>query len=119
MEKLRLLGVLCMFVIALVSASTTSNDPLASNLLNAVFIISCAVIGVWLLRKMTARETLTARQKVFRKRSRRRFGMAVEFPLTDRRNVVVLQDRRQLADRRKVKNDLDDQKGIHAKVASN
>ena len=31
MEKLRLLGVLCVFVIALVSASTTSNDPLASE----------------------------------------------------------------------------------------
>lgn len=119
MEKLRLLGVLCMFVIALVSASTTSNDPLASNLLNAVFIISCGVIGVWLLRKMTVRETPIAKQKVFRKRSRRRISLPVEFPLTDRRNVIVLQDRRRLADRREVKNDLDDQKGIHTKVASN
>jgi len=119
MEKLRLLGVLCIFVIAIVSASTTSNDPLASSLLNAVFIISCGVIGVWLLRKMTVRETPTARQRVLRRRSSRRFDLSVEFPLTDRRKVVVLQDRRRLPDRRKVKNDLDDQKDALTKTASN
>ena len=51
MEKLSLLGVLCMSGIALASACTISNDPLVSNLVNAVFIISCCVVGVWMLRK--------------------------------------------------------------------
>ena len=120
MEKVRLLGVLCIFVIALVSASTTSNDPLASNLLNAVFILSCGVIGVWLLRKIGPREPPIARQKTLRQRRSRRVDLPVEFPLTDRQKVIVLQDRRRLADRRRVKNNLDDQKDdVPTKIASN
>ena len=58
MEKLRLLGVLCMAVIALASAFMGSNDPLLSNLINAVFIISCGVIGIWLLRKINPSENM-------------------------------------------------------------
>ena len=119
MEKLRLLGVLCIFVIALVSASTTSNDPLASNLLNAIFIISCGVIGVWLLRKIGTHETPTERRKVLRQRRNRRINPSVEFPLTDRQKVIVLQDRRRLADRRRLKNTHEDQKDAPTKMASN
>ena len=114
MEKLRLLGVLCICVIALVSVSTNSTDPLASSLLNTVFIISCGVIGVWLLRKTDLSENLRARQ-----RDSRRFGVPVEFPLTDSLDVIVIKDRRQLPDRRKVKNDFDGQNGILTKMASN
>ena len=114
MKKSSLLGVLCIGVIALVSASTNANSPLASGLLNTVFIISCGVIGVWLLRKTELSEALRVRQ-----RDSRRFGLPVEFPLTDSMEVIVIQDRRQLPDRRKIKNDFDDLKGIHTKMASN
>ncbi len=115
MEKLRLLGVLCICIITLVSVSTNSNDPLVSSLLNTVFIISCGVIGIWLLRKTNLSEPL----RVVRQRGSRRFYLPVEFPLTDSRGVIVLQDRRQLPDRRKVKNDFDAQKDMHTKMASN
>ena len=115
MEKLRLLGVLWVCIIALVSVSTNSNDPLVSSLLNTVFIISCGVIGILLLRKTNLSESL----RVVRKRVCRRFNLPVEFPLTDSREVIVLQDRRRLPDRRKVKNDFNDQKGIPKKMASN
>jgi len=113
MEKLRLLGILCISVIALVSASINSNDPLVSNLLNIAFIISCVVIGVWLLRKTNLREVLTVRQSVSR-----RVALSVEFPLTDSGEVIVIQDRRRLPDRRMEKTDFGDQKGILTKMAS-
>jgi hypothetical protein len=113
MERLRLLGILCICVIALVSASTNANDPLASGLLNAVFIISCGVIGVWLLRK-TITKTLRVRQ-----RGSRRIYLPVEFPLEDSQRVIVIQDRRSFPDRRKEKYGLDSLKGIPTKMASN
>ena len=56
MNKSHQLGVLCIAVIAFASAFTSSNDPHLSNLLNAVFIISCGVIGIWLLRKINPSE---------------------------------------------------------------
>ena len=114
MERFRLLGVVCICAIALVSASINSNNPLASTLLNAVFIISCGVIGLWLLHKTNLSNTLRVRQK-----ASRRFDLPVEFPLTDSRNVTVIQDRRRLVDRRKIINDFISQKGIHTKMASN
>ena len=115
MEKLRLLGVLCICVIALVSASANSNNPLVSNLLNTVFIISCGVIGLWLLRKTN----LSAPLRAVRKRVSRRFNLPVEFPLKDSQGVCVIQDRRRLPDRRKIKYVLDDMKVISAKMAKN
>jgi hypothetical protein len=114
MEKLRLLGVLCICVIALVSVSTNSNDPLASSLLNAVFIISCAVMGIWLLRKINLSKTLKVRHG-----AGRRSDLPVEFPLMDSREVSVIHDRRRLLDRRKVENYFYDQKGMFTKIASN
>ena len=114
MEGFRLLGVVCICAIALVSASINSNNPLASTLLNAVFIISCGVIGLWLLHKTNLSNTLRVRQK-----DSRRFDLPVEFPLTDGRNVTVIQDRRRLVDRRKIINDFLSQNGIHTKMASN
>lgn len=113
MEKLRLLGVLCIYAIALVSALTDSNNPVASSLLNTVFIISCGVIGVWLLRKTSFIESPPAR-----KRRNRRFDQPVEFPLTDSSKVTVIQDRRRLPDRRKVNHDIVDQQDIPKKMAS-
>ena len=115
MEKFRLLGVLCICVIALVSASAHSNNPLVSNLLNTVFIISCGVIGLWLLRKTNLSETL----RVVRKRVSRRFDLPVEFPLEDNQGILVLQDRRRLPDRRETTYVLDDMKVMHTKTASN
>jgi len=114
MEKLRLLGVLCIFVIALVSALTNANDPLVSGLLNTVFIISCGVTGVWLLRIKGLSEVLRVRQ-----RGGRRFGLPAEFPLTDSLGIIVIHDRRQLPDRRMAKNNFYDQKVIATKMASN
>jgi len=115
MKKSSLLGVLCICVIALAgAASTNANDPLASGLLYAVFIISCGVIGVWLLRKTDLSQTLIVRQK-----GSRRLDKPVEFPLESSQGVIVIQDRRRLPDRRKVKNDSDDLKVIPGKMASN
>ena len=114
MEKFRLLGVVCISAIALVSASMNSNDPLASTLLNAVFITSCGMLGLWLLHKTKLRKALRVRQI-----DSRRLDLPVEFPLTDSRSVIVIQDRRRLADRRKVINDFVAQKGVLTKMASN
>ena len=114
MEKFRLLGVVCICAIALVSASINSNNPLASTLLNAVFIISCGVIGLWLLHKTNLSNTLRVRQK-----DSRRFDLPVEFPLTDSRNVAVIQERRRLVHRRKIINDFVSQTGILTKMSSN
>ena len=114
MKKSSLSGVLCICVIALVSASTKATDLLASGLLNTVFMISCGVLGVWLLRKTDLSQTLIVRQ-----RGSRRLDLPVEFPLTGSRGVILIQDRRRLPDRRKVKNDFDDQKGMPTKRASN
>lgn len=112
MKKLYLLGVLCICVIALVSASMNTNDPLASGLLNTVFIISCAVIGVWLLRKTNSSETLIVRQ-----RGSRRLNLPVEFPLTDSQGLSVVKDRRRLPDRRKAEHGIGDLRGMLSKMA--
>ena len=112
--KSRLLGILCICVIALVATSTNANGPLASGLLNTVFILSCAVLGVVLLREAHLTQTLIVRQ-----RGNRRYDMPAEFPLEDSQGVIVIQDRRRLPDRRKAKYDLDDLKTKHTKMASN
>jgi hypothetical protein len=114
MKKSHLLGAVCACVITFVSASTNANDPFTSGLLNTIFIISCGVIGVWLLRKTDLIQTLIVRQK-----GSRRLDLPVEFPLTDSRGVTLIQDRRRLPDRRKIKNDFNDMKAIPAKKASN
>ena len=114
MKTLFLLGVLCICVIALVSTSTNANDSLALDLLNTVFLISCGVIGLLLLRKVNLSQILVVRQ-----RGGRRSGLPVDLPVTDSRGVTIIQDRRQLSDRRKVKNDFDNQKVITAKKARN
>ena len=108
------MGVACICVIALVSASMNVNDPFAAGLLNTIFIISCGVIGVWLLHKTNLSEVLKVRQK-----GSRRSDLPVDFPLMDSREVNVIQDRRQLLDRRKVKNNSDDLKILPRKMASN
>ena len=113
MKKSGFLGVLCIGVIALVSASTKASDPLASGLLYAVFIISCGVIGVLLLRKANLFPTL-----IVRKKDGRRFDMPVEFPLESSQGVFVIQDRRRLPDRRKAKVNFDNLNARHPKTAS-
>ncbi len=114
MERFRLLGVLCVCVITLVSVLASSNDALVSSLLNMVFIISCGVLGACLLRKTILCESLRA----VRQRISRRFDLPVEFPLTDGRGVIVIQNRRRLADRRKLEDNFYEQRGIHTKMAS-
>ena len=112
MKKLHLLGALCICVIAPVSASTNANTPLSPDLLNTFFIISCGVIGVFLLRKVNLSQTLIIRQK-----GSRRFDLPVEFPLTDSQGLIVVKDRRRLSDRRKAKHGIDDLKVILSKIA--
>ena len=51
-----------------------------------------------------------------RQKSSRRFSLPYEFPLIDCQGVVVYQDRRRLADRRKEKCGLDDLKVILSKM---
>ena len=114
MKKSSLSGVLCICVVVLVSASANATDPLVSGLLNTVFIISCGVIGVWLLRKTDLSQALIVRQS-----GNRRFDLPVEFPLTDSRGVVLIQDRRQLPDRRRLKNDSGGLKVMRSKMAGN
>jgi hypothetical protein len=54
---------------------------------------------------------------IARKKSSHRFDLPVEFPLTDSREVFVIQDRRRLPDRRKAKYGLDDLKIILSKMS--
>ena len=112
MKKLHLLGALCICVIALVSASTNANDLLASGLFNPFFLISCGVIGVFLLRKANLSQTLIVRQ-----RGSRRFDLPVEFPLTDSQGLFVVKDRRRLPDRRKAEHGIGDLRVILSKMA--
>ena len=88
------------------------NDTLPSRLLDTVFIISCGVIGLFLLRKANLGPTLIARQS-----GSRRFDQAVEFPLTDNQGLFVVKDRRRLSDRRKAEHGIDDLKAILSKMA--
>ena len=106
------MGVACICVIALVSASINTNDPFAPGLLNTIFIISCGVIGLWLLRKANFSEALKVRQK-----GSRRSNLPVEFPLTDSQELFVVKDRRRLSDRRKAEHGIDDLKAILSKLA--
>jgi hypothetical protein len=112
MKKSHLLGALCICVIALVSASTNPNDPLSSGLLNTVFILSCGVIGVLLLRKANLSQTMIVRQ-----RGGRRFDLPVEFPLTDSQGLFVVKDRRRLPDRRNAEHGIGDLRVILSKMA--
>ena len=113
MEKLRLLGAVCVCVTALVSALTSSNDPLISFLLNAAFIGSCGVIGLWLLQKTNISETLRVRQSGLR-----RSDSHVEFPLTDCHNVTIIKERRRLPDRRMDHDNFGDRIGVFRKAAN-
>ena len=113
-KKPLLLGVLCICVIALVSASTNASNSLVLGLLNTVLLIACGVIGLLLLRKVNLSQILIVRQ-----RGSRRSDLPVKLPLTDSRGVTIIQERRRLSDRRKVKNHLHDQKIITMKKASN
>ena len=45
---------------------------------------------------------------VVRQKGDRRFNLPVEFPLVDSQGLFVIKDRRQLSERRKVKDDTDD-----------
>ncbi len=118
MEKLRLLGALCACAIVLVSAVTSSNDPHTSFLLNTVFIVTCGAIGLWLLRITN----ISVARRIIRQHGHRRSGLPVEFPLTDSRKVAILQDRRQMPDRRlaqlQVSHSFDGQIGIIRKSAN-
>lgn len=107
MKKPLLLGVLCICVIALVSASTNASNPLVLGLLNTVLLISCGVIGLLLLRKANLRQILVVRQ-----RGSRRSDLPVEFQLTDSRGLFVAKNRRRLSDRRKGEHGIDDLKDI-------
>ena len=113
-KKPLLLGVLCICVIALVSASTNASNSLVLGLLNTVLLIACGVIGLLLLRKVNLSQILIVRQ-----RGSRRSDLPVKLPLTDSRVGISIQERRRLSDRRKVKNHLHDQKIITMKKASN
>jgi hypothetical protein len=113
-KKPLLLGVLCICVIALVSASTNASNSLVLGLLNTVFLIGCGVIGLLLLRKVNLSQILIVRQ-----RGSRRSDLPVELPLMDSRGVTIIQERRRLPDRHKVKNYLHGQKIITMKKASN
>ena len=114
MKNLLLLGVLCICVIVLVNVSTNASNSLVLGLLNTVLLISCGVIGLLLLRKANLSQILIVRQ-----RGSRRSNLPVEFPLTDSREVTIIQERRWLPDRRMVKNDLHNQKIVTMKKASN
>jgi hypothetical protein len=56
---------------------------------------------------------------VIRQKGSRRWRLPVEFPLKDCQEVLVIQDRRRLPDRRKAEYELDDMKVIFEKMAKN
>ena len=81
-------------------------------MLNTFFIISCGVIGLFLLHKANLSLTLVARQS-----GSRRFDFPVEFPLTDNQGLFVVKDRRRLSDRRKAEHGINGLKAILSKLA--
>ena len=54
---------------------------------------------------------------VVRQRGSRRFGLPVEFPLTDNQGLCIVHDRRRVPDRRKSKHDIEDLKVILSKMS--
>ena len=63
-------------------------------------------------------ETETIMKVIPRQKCSRRFSLPHEFPLVDRQGIVVYQDRRRLADRRKKKCGYDDLKVILSRMGS-
>ena len=55
---------------------------------------------------------------VVRQQGNRRLGLPVAFPLTDSEGVLIVEDRRQIPDRRKSKHDINDLKIILSKMGS-
>ena len=55
---------------------------------------------------------------VIRQKGSRRWTLPAEFPLTDDRGNFVIQDRRRLTDRRRIKHDRNDLKVILSKMDS-
>ena len=53
---------------------------------------------------------------VVKQRGSRRFGLPVEFPLTDNQGLCVIHDRRRVPDRRKSKHGIEDLKVILTKM---
>lgn len=53
---------------------------------------------------------------VVRQRGSRRFGLPVDFPLTDNQGLHVIHDRRRQPDRRKSRHDIEDLKVILSKM---
>ena len=56
---------------------------------------------------------------IVRQKGSRRFGLPVEFPLMDSQGVFVIKDRRQITDRRKVKDYLDELEVMISEIADN
>ena len=56
---------------------------------------------------------------VVRQKGDRRFDLPVEFPLMDSQGVFVIKDRRQITDRRKVKDFLDELEVMISEMADN
>ena len=54
---------------------------------------------------------------MIRQKGSRRMGLPVEFPLTDSQGMPVLQDRREIPDRRKTQRGLEDLKAILSKMS--
>ena len=84
-------------------ANLNRNNTPSSGLLDTLFIISCGVIGVFLLHKTNLSLALIVRQK-----GSRRFDLPIEFPLTDSQGLLVVKDRRRLSERRKAEHGIYD-----------
>ena len=56
---------------------------------------------------------------IVRQKGSRRFGLPVEFPLMDGQGVFVIKDRRQITNRRKVKDYLDELEVMISEIADN
>ena len=55
---------------------------------------------------------------IVRQQGSRRMGLLVDFPLTDSEGALVVDDRRQITDRRKPVSDINDLKVILSKMVS-
>ena len=84
-------------------ANLNRNNTPSSGLLDTLFIISCGVIGIFLLHKTNSSLALIVRQK-----GSRRFDLPIEFPLTDSQGLLVVKDRRRLSERRKAEHSIYD-----------
>ena len=76
------------------------------------------VNGIYLLASIQEQLSVDTVKIIARQKGNRRWDLPHEFPLVDSQGILVMRDRRRLADRRKDIRDLDDLVAILCRIPS-